>query len=540
MSIRTIFEVNSQPFFPLGGQVHNSSAYNIKELETAWKALEIINANTAEIPIYWELVEPKEGYFDFSIVDQIIEEARKHKLKLILLWFGTWKNGTMKYTPSWIKNDPRRFKRVITREGISTSVLSSHCKDNLNADMKAFSKLMQHIRSIDERHHTVIAVQVENEPGIMGGTKRDYSEEAEGEFQDLVPEDLIRSIKDSPNSVVYSIWKENGARDKGSWQELFGYDAEEFFTAWSIARYIDRIAEEGKRIYSIPMYVNVWLATNWDIPGVNYPSGGAVPKVLDIWKWTAKSIDLIAPDIYVRNHNSYCSFCELYNREDNPLFIPESSIDESNSLNMFRAIADYNAIGFHIFGIESILDENFLVKSSAKPIVNSFKALSSVLPLITKYHATGRIHSVIQEEYMSEQRLDLGRYVGFVKFFQLDPYTHQVDPTTGFLDFRHRDQLREERGRGLVIQADDGEFYVLGGGFRLLLYRKDMLRAPLSVFYSSDFIKSRSINYLSVEEGFFDTNGDWVVIRKRSGDESDFGVWVHPDVGVVRVVMAEE
>lgn len=540
MSIRTIFEVNSQPFFPLGGQVHNSSAYNIKELETAWKALEIINANTAEIPIYWELVEPKEGYFDFSMIDQIIEEARKHKLKLILLWFGTWKNGTMKYTPSWIKNDPRRFKRVITREGISTSVLSSHCKDNLNADMKAFSKLMQHIRSIDERHHTVIAVQVENEPGIMGGTKRDYSEEAEGEFQDLVPEDLIRSIGDSPNSVVYSIWKENGARDKGSWQELFGYDAEELFTAWSIARYIDRIAEEGKRIYNIPMYVNVWLATNWDIPGVNYPSGGAVPKVLDIWKWTAKSIDLIAPDIYVHNHNSYCSFCELYNREDNPLFIPESSIDESNSLNMFRAIADYNAIGFHIFGIESILDENFLVKSSAKPIVNSFKALSSALPLITKYHATGRIHSVIQEEYMSEQRLDLGRYVGFVKFFQLDPYTHQVDSTAGFLDFRHRDQLREERGRGLVIQADDREFYVLGGGFRLLLYRKDMLRAPLSVFYSSDFIKSRSINYLSVEEGFFDTNGDWVVTRKRSGDESDFGVWVHPDVGVVRVVMAEE
>ncbi|MGC8716877.1 MAG: DUF5597 domain-containing protein [bacterium] len=538
--MRTIFKINNQLFFPLGGQVHNSSAYTIEELETAWKALKEINANTAEIPIYWELIEPEEGYFNFSIVDQIIETARSYNLKLILLWFGTWKNGAMKYVPSWIKNNPRRFKRVITREGASTYVLSSHCKDNLNADVRALSALMEHIKSIDEKYHTVIAIQVENEPGIMGGAKRDYSEEAEREFQSLVPKDLMGSIKDSPSSVVHDIWKENGARDNGSWQELFGYDGEEIFTAWSIARYIDRIAKEGKRIYNIPMYVNVWLATEWDIPGVNYPSGGAVPKVLDIWKWTAKDIDLIAPDIYVRDHKSYCSFCSFYNRKDNLLFIPESSIDESNSLNMFRAIADYSAIGFHIFGIESILDKDGLVKPLAKPIVNSFKALSSALPLIVKYQGTGRIHSVIQEEYMAEQKLDLERYVGFVRFFQVDPYMHQIDPSIGFLDFRYRDKIKEERGRGLVIQANEREFYVLGGGFRLLLYRKDMIRSPLSVFYSNDFIKSRDINYLSVEEGFFDTDGNWVVTRKRNGDESDFGVWVHPDIGVVRVIMAEE
>lgn len=89
--METIFKISVQPFFPLGGQVHNSSAYNIGELETAWKAVEVINDNTAEIPIYWELVEPEEECFNFSLVDQIIEEARKRNLKLILLWFGTWK-----------------------------------------------------------------------------------------------------------------------------------------------------------------------------------------------------------------------------------------------------------------------------------------------------------------------------------------------------------------------------------------------------------------------------------------------------------------
>ena len=540
MSTGTIFSVNGQPFFPSGGQVHNSSAYTAGELETGWRALEEIRANTAEIPVYWELIEPEEGRFDFSPVGEIIESAREHNLKLILLWFGTWKNGTMKYTPSWIKNNPGRFKRVITREGVSTSVLSSHCNANLEADMRGFRALVEYIKRVDEKEKTVIALQVENEPGIMGGAKRDYGEESEREFQSPVPEYLVRKIQENSGSIINNVWKENGTKDKGSWEELFGYDAEEFFTAWSIARYIDRIAEGGKKIYDIPMYVNVWLATEWDIPGAGYPSGGAVPKVLDIWKWTAKNIDLIAPDIYARNQKSYYDFCNLYNRNDNPLFIPESSIDESNSLNMFRAIADYNAVGFHIFGIESILDENGSVKSSARPVVNSFKSLSSAIPLILRYQGTGNIHSVIQEEYASEQRINLGKYAGFVRFLQLDPYTHLIDPGAGPLDFHHRDQIREERGRGLLIQTGEREFYLLGGGYRLLLYRKDMLRAPLSVFYSSDFIKSRSIDYLSVEEGFFDADGNWITARKRSGDESDYGVWVHPDVGVVRVVLSEE
>ncbi len=539
MGTGTIFSVNGQPFFPSGGQVHNSSAYTASELETGWRALEEIRANTAEIPVYWELIEPEEGRFDFSPVGEIIESAREHNLKLILLWFGTWKNGTMKYTPSWVKNNPSRFKRVITRERVSTSVLSSHCNANLEADMRGFRALVEYIKRVDEKEKTVIALQVENEPGIMGGAKRDYGEESEREFQSPVPEYLVRKIQESSGSIINSVWKESGGKDKGSWQELFGYEAEEFFTAWSIARYIDRIAEEGKKIYDIPAYVNVWLATDWDIPGAGYPSGGAVPKVLDIWKWTAKNIDLNAPDIYARNQKSYCDFCNLYNRDDNLLFIPESSIDESNSLNMFRAIADYNAIGFHIFGIESILDENGSVKSSARPVVNSFNALSSAIPLIVRYRGTGNIHAVVQEEYASEQRIDLGKYAGFVRFFQLDPYTHQIDPGAGPLDFRHRDKIKEERGRGLLIQTGEREFYLSGGGYRLLLYRKDMLRAPLSVFYSSDFIKSRSIDYLSVEEGFFDTDRNWITTRKRSGDESDYGVWVHPDVGMVRVILSE-
>jgi hypothetical protein len=537
MNINAIFNVSNQPFFPLGGQVHNSSAYTIEELETAWKALKEINANTVEIPIYWELIESKEGKFDFSIVDQILEKARSYNLKLILLWFGTWKNGTMKYTPSWVKNNPERFNRVITQEKIPISVLSSHCEANLNADMRAFCTLMEHLKKNDEKERTVIAIQVENEPGIMGGTKRDYGEEAEREFHSPVPDYLIRAIQEAPDSIVYSIWKENGAKSSGSWQDIFGLEAEEVFSAWSIAKFIDKIANEGKKVYNLPMYVNVWLASEWDIAGINYPSGGAVSKVLDIWKWTAKDIDLIAPDIYVRSQKSYCEFCNIYSRGDNPLFIPESSLDESNSLNMFRAIADYNAIGYNVFGIESILDEDGTVKSIVRPIVNSFRALSSAIPLIIKYQGTGRIHSIVQEEYMAEQRLDLGKYAGFVRFFQLDLHTHQIDPGLGFLDFRYRDQIKKERGRGLVIQAGEREFYVLGGGYRLLLYRKDMLRGSLSISNSNDFIRTRDINYISVEEGYFDTNGNWVTTRRRSGDESDFGIWVQPDVGVVRVVM---
>ena len=531
--MKHLFEVDNKPFFPFGGQLHNSSAYTAEELEQGWRALKLIKANTAEIPVYWEQVEPEEKKFDFSIVDTVINGARVNGLKLILLWFGTWKNGTMKFVPGWVKTNPEFYKRITTHDGVSVPILSSHCKANWDADNKAFCALMEYIRRKDGNERTIIAVQVQNEPGILGGTVRDYGEAAEKAFNGLVPSDLIEKMKKHCESPIYRVWLANGAKTRGTWRELFGNDADEFFTTFDIAGYIDAMAASGKNIYNIPMYVNVWLDNQgWNIPGLSYPSGGAVSKTLDIWKWTCRSIDFIAPDIYKMDSRSYCEICGTYDREDNPLFIPESIMHESNSRNMFYALANHNVIGFHTFGIESILTEEGKVRPEAEALVGSFQAAASVIPLIIKYRRTGNIHAVVQEEGMIEQYIELGNYIALVKF------------SDGYTDYHHLQQEQSEgsvpdRGRGLVIQTGEREFYISGSGYRLFLSKKSTFKVMLSVCKTAENIQSRLIDYLSVDEGYFDKDEKWIVKRKRSGDESDYGIWVKPDVGAVRVVMAD-
>src|SRR5215472_5682889 len=84
--------VDGSPYLMLGGQVHNSDTSNADDLNKALDVLASWHANTAEVPIYWEAIEPKQGQFDFSSVDLAIQAARKRDLHLVFLWFGTWKN----------------------------------------------------------------------------------------------------------------------------------------------------------------------------------------------------------------------------------------------------------------------------------------------------------------------------------------------------------------------------------------------------------------------------------------------------------------
>jgi len=521
----TIFKVNGKPFYPIGGQSMNSSPYNKQDIDVFWRALEVIHGNTAEVPIYWEAVEPEEDRFDFTMVDTLIQSARERNFKLILLWFATWKNGTMKYSPAWVKKDTERFKRVISHDGFALSVLSTHCKENLDADRKAFCAVMEHIKQVDGKEGTVIAMQIENESGIIGRSSRDHSPEAENQFKSPVPLELLEVVKSKSSSPLHAIWENNGAKSRGTWPEVFGSEASELFTAWSIASYIDSIAEAGKKVHRLPMFTNVWLDNQgWDMPGLDYPCGSAVPKTLDIWKWAAPHLDMICPDIYIGNPEAYCKTCSAYDREDNALFIPESDCRRglNNWLNMFYAIGRYNATGYFSFGIEHILLQDGTINPKYTPLVGSFRAVSSVLPLLLKYRGTGKIHTIVQEEHILEQRLDLGDYKGLVLF--------SYDRT----DFLHRyPGMEQERGRGLVIQTGDNEFYVLGTGFTLAFRKK-----CTEVDYAENKLE-RCNNYLSVEEGYFDSNNDWICTRIRTGDESDSGIWVYNDVGAVRVVICD-
>jgi hypothetical protein len=526
--MQTPFTVNNKPFFILGGQVHNSSGYTKETLETAYQAIKLLKANMIEIPVYWERIEPSEGKFDFSELDLVIMTARAAQVRLVLLWFATWKNGSMQYAPEWVKADPQRFWQVTTHAGNSLWVLSSHCPATLEADRKAFCTLLEHLKTVNE-DQTIIGIQIENEPGILGAV-RDYGPAAEAEFAGAVPTDLLSKLPLSKPGPVHTAWEGMGCPSSGAWAEVFGEKAPEFFTAWSIARYTDRLAEAGKAVYNLPMYVNVWLGENgWHLPGGSYPSGGPASQALDIWKWATAHIDLIAPDIYIEPEDAYNAICQSYAREDNPLFIPESGSGLSNALNLFVAIARHHTVGYAVFGIESLLAADGSVRPECRPLVESFQCAAAALPLIEKFHGTGLIHAVAQREFQGEQLFDFGDYLGMAQFGKLESWP--------FYDFRHRPDGAPQRGRGLIFTPNAREFFLVGAGYRLLLRKKLSDRQEFS--RPHDRFDAPLTHYLRVEEGHFDAEGNWHIDRYRNGDEITGGLWVAPDVGVVHAILAD-
>ena len=169
--------VDGAPYLILGGQLHNSSAW-ASTLPSVWPDVEAMHLNTIAAPVYWEQLEPTEGTFDYTQLDELLKQSRDHNVRLVLLWFGTWKNGQMRYTPRWVKTDGKRFPRMVDRRGEPIEVLSANSRATLEADKKAFVALMRHLKAADGDRHTVIMVQVENESGAVGSV-RDFSPIAE-------------------------------------------------------------------------------------------------------------------------------------------------------------------------------------------------------------------------------------------------------------------------------------------------------------------------------------------------------------------------
>ena len=315
--------VDGRPFLVLGGQINNSSAWPAT-LPEVWPLIESMHANTVEAPVYWEQMEPQPGAFDFSVVDELVNQSRAHHVRLVPLWFGTWKNGRMHYVPEWVKADPEHFPRVINEREEPLDVLSANSTANLDADRKAFVALMKHLREVDAEQHTVIMVQVQNESGSLGSV-RDFSPPTEKQFQGEVPAELVKALH----------------KRSGTWAQVFGADANETFAAYSVAHYINEIARAGKAEFPILMYVNNWLKYASDaIPGQNYPSGGPTYNMLDLWKAAAPVLDMIGPDIYTDDSDRYRETLKQYKRPDNALWIPETGMDDVYGHYFFYALGE--------------------------------------------------------------------------------------------------------------------------------------------------------------------------------------------------------
>ena len=90
--------VKGKPWLVLGCELGNSTSSSRSYLAPYWQQLKESGVNTVLAVVSWEQTEPEEGRFDFTVVDNLLEDARQNGMKLALLWFGSWKNGITSYT----------------------------------------------------------------------------------------------------------------------------------------------------------------------------------------------------------------------------------------------------------------------------------------------------------------------------------------------------------------------------------------------------------------------------------------------------------
>ena len=487
--------VDGSPYLILGGQAHNSSATNPADLEPVFNSLVAMHANTVEVPVYWELVEPQPGQYDFHLADAIVNGARQHGLRVVLLWFGTWKNGEMHYTPAWVKRDRQKYQRVQNALGQEMDIISPLCAAARDADARAFAALMDHLRGIDSARRTVIMVQVENETGLLG-TDRDYSPQATRLFHSPVPSDLTSFLETRRHHLSPTLAADlaaNHFRMSGTWEQVFGEMASEAFSAWCVSRYVDAVAAAGKKAYPLPMYVNNWLVNPGAARAGDWPSGGPTVHVLDIWKAEAPHIDLLAPDVY---QPKFYKVAAQFTRPDNPLFVPEVAFNPYFASYVYMDLATFNGIGFSPFGIDHAA-QNGKLTPRAEPIAMNYRLLSPLLPVIAKYQYTGKLHALIQGVSQGE---------GMAEAIHLDRgLAATVQFTTTF-------SPSKPRGGGLLIELSPGDFIVAGAGLNV------------------DFVKLQGppvkAEILSVEEGTF-KGGQWVPSRRLNGDELHVSLPMH-------------
>lgn len=516
--------VNGEPYIILGSQTNNSSNYPAA-LKDVWPSVQKLGANTLSIPVAWEQIEPKEGVFDFSYLDVLLKEAKQYNVQLILLWFGTWKNNAPHYAPAWVKLDNKRFPRVMTRDGDTLNSLSPISANTLNADKTAFVELMRYLKKHDKEHR-VIMVQVQNEVGTYGSA-RDYSPAAQALFQAQVPDELTQALNVR----------------QGSWSEVFGKDADEYFHGYQIARYCNEIAAAGKAVKNLPMYVNVALRhpIHPGSPG-QYSSGGATDNVIHLWKAAAPNIDLIAPDIYFREYALVEKVLDYYSAPNNALFVAEIGNDQPYARYFFSTLGR-GGIGFSPFGMDDTGYTNYPLgaqvydDATIAHFANLYRLVKPMEKQWAKMSFEGRVWGVAepldksdptvkdndasleQKQKTAEERaaaltqtLDLGRWNAVVTYgrpmFWIAPPEGNTPPAGG----------------ALIAMLAENEFLITGFKARVEL-------VPSAELDGQKYMIER------VEEGQFE-QGRWTMQRVWNGDQTDWGLNFAEKPHLLRVKMA--
>jgi beta-galactosidase GanA len=485
--------VDGKPYLILGGELGNSSAAGDAYMKPHWPRLKAMNLNTVLAPVYWELIEPAEDKFDWSSVDSLLRGAREQEMRLVILWFGAWKNSMSTYVPSWVKRDQSRFPRVQVADGSSVEILSAFGSATRDADARAFAALMDRLKKTDPQH-TVLMVQVENEIGMLP-IARERGAVADRLFAGAAPAELMRALASRGETLepeLLARWKANGPKPSGTWAAVFGADewGQEVFTAWHYAQFTEALVKAGKAKYDLPMYVNAALNRAGRKPG-EYPSGGPLPHLLDVWKAGAPSLDFLAPDIYFPN---FAQLAARFHRADNVLFIPEANnaTNPQGPANAFFSFGELDALGFSPFSIESLGD-------APNALSQSYEVLQQLSPLLFEARGRGRLggfRATINEDG-SLIESPVKKMLGGIEF------------TVTFIDpWTPRDKQTIADHGGLMIHAGGEDFWFAGQGMTITFKGADS-GPPL-------------VGIDVAEEGVF-VDGKWVAGRRLNGDQTHQG-----------------
>jgi beta-galactosidase GanA len=498
--------VDGKPFLMLCAQVNNSSNY-AAALDDVWPAMRELGVNTVQVPIAWEQVEPVEGEFDFSFVDTLLEQARAENLRLVLLWFGAFKNTSPSYAPGWVKLDNERFPRMVQEDGELSYALTPLSRRTLEADQRAFVALMTHLAKHDKQH-TTIMVQVQNETGTYGSV-RDYSDEAEALFARAPPDALLKRLGAS------------GA----SWEEAFRNDADEFFHAWSIASYVEELAAAGKAVLGLPMYTNAALRDPInDQDPMTYAAGGPTHNVIDVWKVAAPSLDFLSPDIYMRDDTRYRAVLEHYARPDNALFVSELGSDADYARYLFETLGK-GAIGFSPFGIDYTGYSNFplgaksITQESLAPFVENYRLLRPFAGEWARIASERPVFGAARPDDSRPRSIDLGRWTATISFHEWQ---------FGYIDAEWlKDAAKREpaiNAGALIADLGNDTFLVTGRHARVSFALAEARGEEHMIFEAVDEVEF--------------ADGEWRVLRRWNGDQIDWGLNFTERDAVLRVKLA--
>jgi hypothetical protein len=523
--------VHGSPFLMLSAELHNSTLSSAAYMaaDKIWQNMKAMHINTLLGSISWEQIEPVEGQFDFSNLEAVILAAREHGLKLVLLWFGSFKNALSTYVPAWVKKDFKRFPRAHVVEAggkyRTLELISPFCEEARDADAKAFARLMRHLKEFDEDHSTVIMVQVENEVGLLGDS-RDRTRLAHEKFTKPVPTDLLRYLQSREAELHPELQKRNpqlssATVGESTWMDVFGAEdsdiADEMFMANAFSRWVEYVAAAGHKEYPLPLYANAWL--NFDVDGSSdladipnvagggtrpgiYPSGGPLPHTIDIYRFNAPTLAFLAPDLYL---NDYEITCRDYRHDNQPLFIPEQRRDAKGARRIWSAYANHLALGCSPFGIDSL-------QASGCEFTKHF----------------GLIHS-LRKQILEAQANRQADIMGFYFDDFVEGHRRNEQPwkkTMGGFDITIKRAFvfgKPGPGAGMIIHQGNGKYLCAGWGF--------------SVYFKGTNAQSTFTGILHAEEKNVNPETcELTTLRLLGGDETKSGAFLtmpneDPDYG---------